>query len=113
MQFELSVSEENKTILIAASGELNLQDMLDSIGAMSADPNVQSGYGVIVDLRQVNGALSLNELRTLVGEHRKYLKLYRFIYRYPLKGELEKPALAERHGSTHGGVEAAGAGGGE
>ena len=42
----------------------------------------------------------------------KYLKLYRFIYRYPLKGELEKPALVERHGATHGGVEVA-AGGGE
>jgi hypothetical protein len=42
----------------------------------------------------------------------KYLKLYRFIYRYPLSGELEKPALAERHGATHGEVEVA-AGGGE
>ena len=42
----------------------------------------------------------------------KYLKLYRFIYRYPLSGELEKPALVERHGATHGGVEVA-AGGGE
>ena len=42
----------------------------------------------------------------------KYLKLYRFIYRYPLPHELEKPALVERHGATHGGVEVA-AGGGE
>jgi hypothetical protein len=42
----------------------------------------------------------------------RYLKLYRFIYRYPLSGELEKPALVERHGATHGGVEVA-AGGGE
>lgn len=32
----------------------------------------------------------------------KYLKFYRFIYRYPTKGELEKPALVERHGATHG-----------
>ena len=42
----------------------------------------------------------------------RYLKLYRFIYRYPLSGELEKPALVERHGATHGEVEVA-AGGGE
>ena len=41
----------------------------------------------------------------------KYLKLYRFIYRYPVPGELEKPAFAERHGATHGGgIEAAGGG---
>lgn len=41
----------------------------------------------------------------------KYLKLYRFIYRYPAPGELEKPAFAERHGTTHGGsIEAAGGG---
>lgn len=33
----------------------------------------------------------------------KYLKLYRLIYRYPTKGELDKPAFVERHGSTHGG----------
>jgi hypothetical protein len=32
----------------------------------------------------------------------RYLKLYRFIYRYPTKGELDKPALVERHGATHG-----------
>ncbi len=42
----------------------------------------------------------------------RYLKLYRFIYRYPLSGEMEKPALAERHGSTHREVGVA-AGGGE
>lgn len=30
------------------------------------------------------------------------LKLYRFIYRYPKAGELEKPAFVERHGATHG-----------
>ncbi len=41
----------------------------------------------------------------------RYLKLYRFIYHYPVSGELEKPAFAERHGATHGGgVEAAGGG---
>ncbi len=33
----------------------------------------------------------------------KYLKLYRFIYRYPVKGDFEDPALRERHGATHGG----------
>jgi hypothetical protein len=41
----------------------------------------------------------------------RYLKLYRFIYRYPTPGELEQPELAERHGATHGGsIEAAGGG---
>ena len=40
----------------------------------------------------------------------RYLKLYRFIYRYPAPGDLEKPAFAERHGSTHGGAEVAGGG---
>jgi hypothetical protein len=44
----------------------------------------------------------------------RYLKLYRFIYRYPIKGDFEKPAWRERHGATHGGeVEAVEAGGGE
>ncbi|MEO8953202.1 MAG: hypothetical protein ABI396_03970 [Ktedonobacteraceae bacterium] len=42
----------------------------------------------------------------------RYLKLYRFIYRYPVKGDFEKAAWRERHGSTHGG-EVEGAGGGE
>lgn len=32
----------------------------------------------------------------------KWLKFYRFIYRYPTKGELEKPSFVERHGLTHG-----------
>ncbi len=32
----------------------------------------------------------------------RYLKLYRFIYRYPTKGELDKPSFVERHGATHG-----------
>jgi hypothetical protein len=40
----------------------------------------------------------------------KYLKLYRFIYRYPVKGDFEKPAWRERHGATHGGAEAVGGG---
>jgi hypothetical protein len=31
------------------------------------------------------------------------LKLYRFIYRYPLPGDLETKALQERHGPVHGG----------
>jgi hypothetical protein len=43
----------------------------------------------------------------------KYLKLYRFIYRYPAPGDFEKPAWRERHGATHGGAETAGVGGGE
>ena len=42
----------------------------------------------------------------------RYLKLYRFIYRYPVEGELEKPAFVERHGATHSGS-IAGVGGGE
>ena len=33
------------------------------------------------------------------------LKLYRFIYRYPRPGDLEQPALRERHGPVHGGPE--------
>jgi hypothetical protein len=33
----------------------------------------------------------------------RYLKLYRLIYRYPVKGDFEKTALRERHGATHGG----------
>jgi hypothetical protein len=41
----------------------------------------------------------------------RYLKLYRFIYRYPAPGELEKPAFRERHGATHGGeIEVVGGG---
>ncbi len=40
----------------------------------------------------------------------RYLKLYRFIYRYPTPGELERPALKERFGTTHDGVEAVGGG---
>ena len=43
----------------------------------------------------------------------RYLKFYRFIYRYPLTGELEKPLFRERHGPVHGGhggIEAAGGG---
>jgi hypothetical protein len=33
----------------------------------------------------------------------RYLKLYRFIYRYPRPGDLETKALQERHGNVHGG----------
>jgi hypothetical protein len=33
----------------------------------------------------------------------KRLKLYRWIYRYPRPGDLEQPALQERHGPVHGG----------
>jgi hypothetical protein len=41
----------------------------------------------------------------------RYLKLYRFIYRYPVPGDFEKPAWRERHGATHGGeLEATGGG---
>ena len=43
----------------------------------------------------------------------RYLKFYRFIYRYPLQGELEKPLFRERHGPVHGGhgdIEVAGGG---
>jgi hypothetical protein len=32
----------------------------------------------------------------------KYLKLYRFIYRYPRAGELDQPAVRERHDPVHG-----------
>ena len=41
----------------------------------------------------------------------RYLKLYRFIYRYPVRGDFEQAALRERHGATHGGeIEVAGGG---
>jgi hypothetical protein len=33
----------------------------------------------------------------------RYLKLYRFIYRYSRPGDLETKALQERHGPVHGG----------
>ncbi|HEV2238176.1 MAG TPA: hypothetical protein VGR57_16060 [Ktedonobacterales bacterium] len=33
----------------------------------------------------------------------RYLKLYRLIYRYPRKDEMDKPPFVERHGATHGG----------
>ena len=35
----------------------------------------------------------------------KRLKLYRFIYRYPKRGELDQPAMRERRGPVHGGGE--------
>lgn len=35
----------------------------------------------------------------------KVLRIYRFIYRYPKPGELDQPALRERHGPVHGGPE--------
>lgn len=35
----------------------------------------------------------------------KVLKIYRFMYRYPKPGELDQPAMRERHGTTHGGPE--------
>ena len=35
----------------------------------------------------------------------KVLRIYRFIYRYPKPGELDQPAMRERHGTTHGGPE--------
>lgn len=33
----------------------------------------------------------------------KVLRIYRFIYRYPKPGELDQPAMRERHGPVHGG----------
>ena len=41
----------------------------------------------------------------------RYLKLYRFIYHYPVRDELEKSLYRERHGATHGGTEVAVGGG--
>lgn len=40
----------------------------------------------------------------------RYLKIYRFIYRYPIAGEMETAAFREQHGATHGEVEGAGGG---
>ncbi len=41
----------------------------------------------------------------------RYLKFYRFIYHYPVEGELDKPLFRERHGATHGGPEIVAEGG--
>jgi len=41
----------------------------------------------------------------------RFLKLYRFIYRYPVQGDFEQPALREWHVVAHAGGEEAVLGG--
>jgi hypothetical protein len=67
-------------------------------------PNGSTGPGFVLD--NLLFAFFLLFLVPLVPGLRslpRYLKLYRLIYRFPTKGELDKPALVERHGATHGG----------
>ncbi|HET8909765.1 MAG TPA: hypothetical protein VFN11_22650, partial [Ktedonobacterales bacterium] len=66
-------------------------------------PNGATGPGFVID--NLVFALFLLFFVPLVPGVRslpRYLKLYRFIYRYPRKGEMDKPAFVERHGATHG-----------
>jgi hypothetical protein len=66
-------------------------------------PNGATGQGFVID--NLVFAFFLLFIVPLVPGLRslpRYLKLYRFIYRYPTKGELDKPAFVERHGATHG-----------
>ena len=67
-------------------------------------PNGETGAGFVL----WNVALALLLLFAVpllpgVRSLPRRLKLYRFIYRYPRPGELEQPALRERHGPIHGG----------
>ena len=67
-------------------------------------PNGTTGTGFI--LWNVGFALLLLFVVPLVPGVRglpRALKLYRFIYRYPRAGEMQQPALRERHGPVHGG----------
>jgi hypothetical protein len=66
-------------------------------------PNGSTGQGFVLD--NLAFAFILLFLVPLVPGVRslpRYLRLYRFIYRYPVKGELDTPAMHERHGATHG-----------
>jgi hypothetical protein len=66
-------------------------------------PNGSTGQGFVID--NLAFAFILLFLVPLVPGVRslpRYLRLYRFIYRYPVKGELEKAEMHERHGATHG-----------
>jgi hypothetical protein len=66
-------------------------------------PNGATGAGFVLDnLIFAAFLLFIVPLTPGLRSLPKYLKLYRLIYRYPTKGELDKPELAERHGSTHG-----------
>jgi hypothetical protein len=66
-------------------------------------PNGATGAGFVLDnLAFAFILLFLVPLIPGVRDLPRYLKLYRFIYRYPRKGELDKPEMHERHGSTHG-----------
>jgi hypothetical protein len=65
-------------------------------------PNGSTGPGFVID--NLAFAFLLLFVVPLVPGLRdlpRLLKFYRFIYRYPRRGELDRPELAERHGSTH------------
>jgi hypothetical protein len=65
-------------------------------------PNGSTGTGFVLDnLAFAFVLLFLVPLIPGVRDLPRYLKLYRFIYRYPRKGELDKPEMHERHGTTH------------
>ncbi len=66
-------------------------------------PNGATGQGFVLD--NLAFAFILLFLVPLVPGIRSlplYLRLYRLIYRYPVKGELDRPEMHERHGATHG-----------
>src|SRR5262249_9619858 len=67
-------------------------------------PNGTTGPGFVIDNLRI-GLFLLVIVPLLAGLRSlpRYLKLYRLIYRYPTKGELNKSAFTERHGPTHGG----------
>jgi hypothetical protein len=65
-------------------------------------PNGATGQGFV--LGNLIFAVLLLFLVPLVPGLRslpRYLRFYRFIYRYPTKGELDKPEMHERQGATH------------
>jgi hypothetical protein len=66
-------------------------------------PNGKTGTGFVL-WNMVIALLLLFAVPLIPGvrDLPRKLKLYRFIYRYPRRGELEQPALRERHGPVHG-----------
>jgi hypothetical protein len=66
-------------------------------------PNGSTGQGFVLD--NLAFAFLLLFLVPLIPGIRslpRYLRLYRLIYRYPTKGEFDRPEMQERHGATHG-----------
>jgi hypothetical protein len=66
-------------------------------------PNGATGQGFVLD--NLAFAFFLLFIVPLVPGLRslpRFLKLYRFIYRYPRKDDMNRPEFVERHGATHG-----------